>query len=110
MSTAKELFHASKQRDCISLGLEGSANKLGVGVIEHSKSGKVTVRSNVRHTYITPPGQGFLPSDTARHHKSWALSVVKQALKDAGISISQVDCVCFTKGTLPLKARTWNSY
>lgn len=38
----------------VSLGFEGSANKLGVGVV---KDGRVL--SNCRRTYITPPGQGM---------------------------------------------------
>lgn len=37
----------------ISIGFEGSANKLGVGII---KDGHVL--SNCRKTYITPPGEG----------------------------------------------------
>ena len=37
----------------IAIGFEGSANKLGVGIIKDG-----VVLSNVRKTYITPPGQG----------------------------------------------------
>lgn len=39
----------------VVIGFEGSANKLGVGIIcdQH-------VLSNVRHTYVTPPGEGNL--------------------------------------------------
>lgn len=37
----------------IAIGLEGSANKIGVGII---KDGEVL--ANVRETYITPPGEG----------------------------------------------------
>ncbi len=37
----------------IAVGFEGSANKIGVGIIEDGK-----VLSNVRCTYVTPPGQG----------------------------------------------------
>lgn len=37
----------------IAIGLEGSANKIGVGIIRDS-----VVLSNVRETYITPPGEG----------------------------------------------------
>ena len=40
----------------IALGFEGSANKIGVGII---KDGEVL--ANVRKTYVTPPGTGFLP-------------------------------------------------
>ena len=38
----------------IALGFEGSANKLGIGIVKNGK-----VLSNPRMTYITPPGQGI---------------------------------------------------
>lgn len=82
----------------IALGLEGSANKLGAGVIKHSPDGSTTVLSNVRHTYVTPPGEGFLPRDTALHHRQWAMTVIKDSLKHANISLHDVDCICYTKG------------
>ncbi|CAE6428623.1 unnamed protein product [Rhizoctonia solani] len=88
-------------KDLIALGLEGSANKFGAGIIRHGKDGSVSVLSNVRHTYITPPGEGFQPRDTAQHHREWALKIIKQALSDAGIDLSIVDCICFTKGPAP---------
>jgi N6-L-threonylcarbamoyladenine synthase len=56
------------------------------------------VLSNVRHTYITPPGQGFLPADTARHHKQWALKIIQKAVEDAGIQMQDVDVIAYTKG------------
>ena len=67
-------------------------------MIKHSPDGSTTVLSNVRHTYITPPGEGFLPSDTAQHHRDWAPSVIRDAIRDAGISLHNIDCICFTKG------------
>ena len=67
-------------------------------MIKHSPDGSTTVLSNVRHTYITPPGEGFLPSDTAQHHRDWAPSVIRDAIRDAGISLHDIDCICFTKG------------
>lgn len=98
----------------ISLGLEGSANKLGVGVILHPsspsdspqqyaqqskhKSPPVRILSNLRHTYVSPPGSGFLPKDTAAHHRRWVVRLVKQAIKQAGITIEDIDCISFTKG------------
>ncbi|KAK1018787.1 putative tRNA threonylcarbamoyladenosine biosynthesis protein kae1, partial [Friedmanniomyces endolithicus] len=77
----------------IAVGLEGSANKLGVGIIlhpshdtptdppsphdsahsddgafhPHSKqhiSPPVQILANLRHTFVSPPGTGFLPKDT----------------------------------------------
>ena len=104
----------------MALGLEGSANKLGAGVVLHkpfdptapcsssssapssisSRSvGQVEILSNVRHTYVTPPGSGFQPSDTAKHHKDWIIRVISEAVRRSGIgSLAQVDCICYTKG------------
>ena len=36
----------------LAISLEGSANKLGVGIVREDG----TILANVRHTYITPPG------------------------------------------------------
>lgn len=98
-------------RPYLALGLEGSANKLGAGVIRHSpptspdgpgavlNHARVDILSNVRHTYVTPPGSGFQPSDTAKHHKQWILRVVLEAVRQSGLSsLDEVDCICFTKG------------
>ncbi|THW10585.1 peptidase M22, glycoprotease [Aureobasidium pullulans] len=98
----------------ISIGLEGSANKLGVGVILHPStqadspqtqqapskhdSPPVQILSNLRHTYVSPPGSGFLPKDTAAHHRRWVVRLVKQAMKQARVSVDDIDCICFTKG------------
>ncbi|KAL8838062.1 MAG: hypothetical protein Q9205_000380 [Flavoplaca limonia] len=83
----------------IALGLEGSANKLGVGIILHpSQGGSAQILANIRHTFVSPPGEGFLPKDTAKHHRIWVVRLVQQALKEAGITFDDVDCVCYTKG------------
>lgn len=37
----------------IAIGFEGSANKLGIGIIRDDD-----VLSNIRRTYVTPPGEG----------------------------------------------------
>ena len=85
-------------RPYLALGLEGSANKLGAGVIRHDRDGSSVVLSNIRHTYITPPGEGFQPRDTALHHREWALKVINESLAKAGISMHDLDCICYTKG------------
>ena len=76
------------------LGIEGSANKVGVGIV----SDDGVIHANPRHTYvpglqapfavgsdseqacpccsyITPPGQGFLPRETAVHHQVRCVSL-----------------------------------
>lgn len=95
----------------IALGLEGSANKLGVGILKHpvlpqhedsdlSYDCHAEILANVRDTYVTPPGEGFLPRDTARHHKNWCVRLIKKALQDASITnpALDIDVICFTKG------------
>lgn len=77
----------------VAIGFEGSANKLGVGIVKDG-----VVLSNPRHTYITPPGQGFLPKNTAQHHREHALEVLQKALDEAKISPKDIDVVCYTKG------------
>ncbi|KAG8372351.1 hypothetical protein BUALT_Bualt12G0057000 [Buddleja alternifolia] len=84
---------AEKKR-VIALGFEGSANKIGVGVVTLDGS----ILSNPRHTYITPPGHGFLPRETAQHHLQHVIPLVKSALEEACITPEDVDCLCYTKG------------
>uniref|UniRef100_T1JNZ2 N(6)-L-threonylcarbamoyladenine synthase n=1 Tax=Strigamia maritima TaxID=126957 RepID=T1JNZ2_STRMM len=55
----------------IAIGFEGSANKLGIG---------------------------FLPRDTAAHHRNNILTVLKEALNEAEISPEEIDVICYTKG------------
>ncbi|BDA41013.1 probable tRNA N6-adenosine threonylcarbamoyltransferase [Coccomyxa sp. Obi] len=78
----------------LALGIEGSANKVGVGIVREDG----TILSNPRHTYITPPGQGFLPRETAIHHQEHVVSLVRQALKEAGVSSADISCIAYTKG------------
>lgn len=43
-----------------------------------------------------PPG--FMPSDTARHHRAVVLTVLEEALEQAGLKPADIDCVAYTKG------------
>jgi N6-L-threonylcarbamoyladenine synthase len=78
------------------LGLEGSANKIGVGIITTSGD----ILANVRETYITPPGTGFLPNETAQHHREKVMPLVRKALEQAGgLHLrKQIVCIAYTKG------------
>ncbi|KAK5134886.1 putative tRNA threonylcarbamoyladenosine biosynthesis protein kae1 [Meristemomyces frigidus] len=109
----------------IAIGLEGSANKLGVGIILHPHpsppsphdsahsddeqpsashppkkptSPPVQILANLRHTFVSPPGTGFLPKDTAAHHRRWVVRLVKQAMQQANVQLADIDCICYTKG------------
>lgn len=86
-----------------AIGLEGSANKLGVGIIRHpkgqlSETNRALILSNIRDTYVPPPGHGFLPRDTARHHRNWVVRLIRRALTEAEVPVSEIDVICFTQG------------
>ena len=64
----------------LTLGLEGSANKLGVAVLRGTE-----ILSNVRVTFTGPAGAGFRPSEITRHHRENVLPLVRRALLEAEI-------------------------
>ena len=82
------------KKKTIALGIEGSANKIGVGIV--TSEGEIL--SNPRKTYITPPGQGFVPKPTAEHHRNQVLEILNEALDLAKISLKEIDVFCYTKG------------
>lgn len=77
----------------VAIGFEGSANKLGIGIIRDG-----VVLSNPRRTFITPPGEGFKPVDTAKHHQAHILPLLQQALEEAKVKPDEIDVICYTKG------------
>ncbi|CAG2117162.1 unnamed protein product, partial [Medioppia subpectinata] len=77
----------------VSLGFEGSANKLGIGVVRDGH-----VLSNPRVTYITPIGEGFEPRKTAQHHRSHITALLQKALKEADVTAEDIDVISYTKG------------
>ena len=90
---------------CVALGMEGSANKLGVGVVvyelghpDNGDSEPFRILANPRKTFIPRPGEGFLPRETAWHHQAHVSPLVARALREAEITPRDVDCICFTKG------------
>jgi len=112
-------YKPNKNGDTIVLGLEGSANKVGVGVLKYSPSKRREVKngscstvidepanyhilSNPRKTYIAPTGQGFLPKQTATHHQNYIVALVRAALLEAFPDEEHpeilISAICFTKG------------
>ena len=78
----------------ISLGIEGSANKIGVGIVDDQGH----IYSNPRFTFITPPGTGFMPKETAEHHRSKILGLIRQALEEAKMTFEDITVISYTKG------------
>ena len=84
-------------RELTALGIEGSANKIGVGIVRY-RAGAYALLANPRKTYVTRPGQGFLPRETAWHHQRHVSALVRAALLEAGLTPKDIDVVCFTRG------------
>jgi len=76
----------------ISLGIEGTAEKLGVGIV----SSKGEVLSNVVKYHEAP--EGIHPREAATHHADNLNGVLGEALDSAGISIDKVDLISFSQG------------
>ena len=78
----------------LAIGIEGSANKIGVGIV--AKGGKIL--ANVRETYSAPQGEGFIPKITAKHHREKILPLIQAALDEANVHLNQISLICYTKG------------
>ena len=85
---------ASPDTSTIALGLEGSANKIGIGIIDNTG----TILANTRRTYVAPTGQGFLPRDVRLHHATHVIPLVQQAFVQAKLTPGEIDVICYTKG------------
>lgn len=77
----------------IILGIEGSANKLGVGIIRDS-----AILVNIRRTYTPPAGEGFIPAKAAEHHREAILPLIAEALKAANLTLQEIDAFAYTRG------------
>lgn len=73
------------------MGFEGSANKIGIGIVR----GDGVILANPRHTFVSPPGTGFLPKETAKHHRDWVFPLIFQCLKEANLQVRPKDDVLF---------------
>lgn len=78
----------------ISIGIESSADKLGIGIITN----KGDILANVKKTYKPPHGSGIHPREAAGFHSIHIAEAIGRALKEAKISPEMIDLVSFTKG------------
>ena len=78
----------------LALGIEGSANKIGIGIVDEEGN----ILANPRKTYITPPGTGFMPRETAVHHADHVVALVQEAMQAASVRACDIKVICYTKG------------
>jgi len=103
--SASSVYCPNSSGKTIVLGIEGSANKVGVGVLCYDpENDTYETLSNPRKTYVPPTGQGFLPKETAWHHQAHIVAIVRAALNEAFPNQPNLDpskelsAICFTKG------------
>lgn len=77
----------------IVLGFEGSANKLGIGILINKK-----IVTNERKTFVPPAGEGFIPAKTAEHHRLEIFNLLRLSLDKANIKLQDINLICYTKG------------
>ncbi|CUV06780.1 unnamed protein product [Cryptosporidium hominis] len=87
-------MEGSNNEVLISLGIESSANKVGVGIV----TSKGEILANEKMTFVGPPGSGFLPRETAEFHRNNILHLVKVALEKSGINRNSITIISFTQG------------
>ena len=77
----------------IALGIESTAHTFGVGIV--SEEGEIL--ANVYETYRSETG-GMRPFNVAEHHSKVAVKVVKEALREAGVSLNEISVIGFSRG------------
>ena len=77
----------------LTLGIEGTAHTLGVGIADTERK----VLANVLDMYR--PAQGGLhPREAANHHADVVTGLVSKALEEAGASIRDIELISFSQG------------
>jgi N6-L-threonylcarbamoyladenine synthase/protein kinase Bud32 len=76
----------------LCLGIEGTAEKLGVGIV----SSEGEIKTNLLNQHI--PLEGIHPREAAQHHSDHLPKLIKKALQNAGASLGDIDLVAFSQG------------
>ncbi|WP_407379767.1 bifunctional N(6)-L-threonylcarbamoyladenine synthase/serine/threonine protein kinase [Methanobrevibacter sp.] len=77
----------------ISLGIEGTAEKTGVGIVD--SEGNILAMEGCQ---LYPEKGGIHPRIAAEHHAEWIPKLIPQAIESAGIDYSDIDLISFSQG------------
>ncbi len=77
----------------ISLGIEGTAEKTGIGIV--SSDGEVLA---ICGNQLYPEEGGIHPREAAEHHAYWIPRLIPQALEEANLSFDDIDLISFAQG------------
>lgn len=81
----------------IGLGIESTAHTFSCAIIE-KKGNKGKILSDVRKIYRPPEGEGIHPREASRHHIENSSTVLSECLKEARLSIKDLDLVSYAAG------------
>jgi bifunctional N6-L-threonylcarbamoyladenine synthase / protein kinase Bud32 len=77
----------------ICIGIEGTAEKTGVGIV--NSEGKIL--SSVGKALI-PESGGIHPREAAEHHAATIVPLITDALNESKLNLNEIDLVAFSKG------------
>ena len=77
----------------ISLGIEGTAEKTGVGIVD--SDGNILAMAGKQ---LYPEEGGIHPRIAAEHHAQWIPKLIPQAMEDSGLSFNDIDLISFSQG------------
>src|SRR4029077_11344600 len=82
----------------LSLGIESTAHTFSCAIVEKKgRQGKIL--SDVRKIYRPPEGEGIHPREASRHHAENSPQVLSECLKEAHVTISDLDMISYAAGT-----------
>lgn len=77
----------------ICIGLEGTAEKTGIGIVDSSGEILASVGKS-----LIPESGGIHPREAAEHHANNIVPLIKEALAESGLEIRDIDLVAFARG------------
>jgi bifunctional N6-L-threonylcarbamoyladenine synthase / protein kinase Bud32 len=77
----------------ICIGLEGTAEKTGVGIVD--SEGNILAS---RGSSLIPETGGIHPREAAEHHAESLVPLIKEAMREARLSLRDLDLVAFSQG------------
>ena len=77
----------------ISLGIEGTAEKTGVGIVD--SDGNILAMTGKQ---LFPEEGGIHPRIAAEHHAEWIPKLIPEAIEQSGLSYDDIDLISFSQG------------
>ena len=77
----------------ISLGIEGTAEKTGVGIVD--SDGNILAMAGKQ---LFPEEGGIHPRIAAEHHAEWIPKLIPEAISQSGLSYDDIDLISFSQG------------